>query len=52
MYVDIQRRLAHDLPWVPLAHSQSAIAARDDLSGIFLGRGGVIDYASIQRTRR
>lgn len=52
LYVDIQRRLARDVPWVPLAHSQSAIAARDDLSGIFLGRGGVIDYASIQRNAR
>ena len=31
---------------------QTAIAARDDLSGIFLGRGGVIDYGSIQRTPR
>lgn len=52
LYVALQRRLARDLPWVPLAHSQSAIAARDDLSGIFVGRGGVIDYASVQRTAR
>ncbi len=50
LYVELQQRLAHDLPWVPLAHAQSAIAARDELSGIFLGRGAVIDYASIRRT--
>lgn len=52
LYVELQEILARDAPWVPLAHSQSAIAARDDLSGIFVGRGGVIDYASIQRRPR
>jgi peptide/nickel transport system substrate-binding protein len=52
LYVAIQQALARDQPWVPLAHSQSAIAARDELSGIFLGRGGVIDYGSIQRSPR
>jgi peptide/nickel transport system substrate-binding protein len=51
LYAELQQRLARDLPWVPLAHAQSAIAARDDLSGIFLGHGGVIDYGSIQRNR-
>jgi peptide/nickel transport system substrate-binding protein len=52
IYVELQRRLAAQVPWVPLAHAQSAIVARDDLSGIFLGRGGVVDYASIVRTPR
>jgi peptide/nickel transport system substrate-binding protein len=52
LYVMVQQALAHDLPWVPLAHTQSAIAARDELSGIFFGRGGVIDYGSIQRSPR
>ena len=52
LYGELQRVIAADAPWVPLAHPQTAIAARDDLSGIFLGRGGVIDYGSIQRTPR
>lgn len=52
LYVEVQRTLAHDAPWVPLAHTQSAIVARDELSGIFVGRGGVIDYGAIQRSPR
>ncbi len=52
LYVELQRRLADLMPWVPLAHAQSAIVADDDLSGIYLGRGGVVDYASIVRTPR
>ncbi|HVV87373.1 MAG TPA: ABC transporter substrate-binding protein [Kofleriaceae bacterium] len=52
LYAEVQVRLAHDAPWVPLAHPQTAIAARDELSGIFLGRGGVIDYGAIQRHPR
>lgn len=52
LYVDIQARLARDLPWVPLAHAQSAIVAREDLTGIFLGMGGVVDYRGVVRVGR
>jgi peptide/nickel transport system substrate-binding protein len=52
LYVQVQQILARDRPWVPLAHTQTAIVAREELSGIFLGRGGVIDYGSIPRNPR
>lgn len=52
IYADVQRRIADDAPWVPLAHSEVAIAARDDISGIQVQSNGSVIYAGLHRVVR
>ncbi len=52
LYADVQRRLAADAPWVPLAHSQVAIAATDDLDGIVVNASGHVVYTGLVRVAR
>jgi peptide/nickel transport system substrate-binding protein len=52
LYVQAQTRIAADAPWVPLAHSQVAVAARDDLTGIVVNHSGHVVYTAIHRVRR
>jgi peptide/nickel transport system substrate-binding protein len=47
LYADVQRHLAVDAPWVPLAHSQVAIAASDDLDGIVVNAAGHVVYPAL-----
>ena len=52
LYADVQRRIAVDAPWVPLAHSQTAIAARDDIAGVVVGSAGHVVYTGLRRVPR
>jgi len=52
IYADIQRRIAADAPWVPLAHSQVAVAARDEITGLQMQANGTIVYAGLHRVAR
>lgn len=52
IYAEVQRRIAEDAPWVPLAHSQVAIAARDEISGLQMKASGSVVYASLHRVGR
>lgn len=52
LYARVQERVAEDVPWVPLAHTQVPIAARDDISGIILNPTGQVLYRAVRRSRR
>jgi peptide/nickel transport system substrate-binding protein len=52
LYAEVQRRLVADAPWVPLAHSQVAIAASDDLGGIVVNASGHVVYTGLVRVVR
>jgi peptide/nickel transport system substrate-binding protein len=52
LYAEVQRRLAADAPWAPLAHSQVAIAANDDLDGIVVNASGHVVYTGLVRVAR
>ncbi len=52
LYAEVQRRIASDAPWAPLAHSQVAIAASDDLEGITVNASGHVVYTSLVRVKR
>ncbi|MCB0177525.1 MAG: hypothetical protein KDI62_04800 [Anaerolineae bacterium] len=51
LYARVQERIAEDAPWVPLAHSQVALAARDDVTGLILNPTGQVLYRSVRRVR-
>jgi peptide/nickel transport system substrate-binding protein len=52
LYARIQEKLAADAPWVPLAHSQVAIAARDDIASVVINPTGNVVYARARRIQR
>ena len=52
LYAEAQARIAADAPWVPLAHSQVTVAARDDVSGVIVNHSGHVWYAGIRRIVR
>jgi peptide/nickel transport system substrate-binding protein len=52
LYAQVQERIAEDAPWVPLAHSQVAIAARTDVGSVIVNPNGHLVYARIRRIRR
>lgn len=52
LYAEVQRRLAAAAPWAPLAHSQMAIAATDDLDGIVVNASGHVVYTGLVRVAR
>ncbi len=51
LYVEVQRRLAADAPWAPLAHSQVAIAASDELQDVVINASGHVVYTGLRRVR-
>jgi len=52
LYARVQEKLAADAPWVPLAHSQVAIAARDDIASVVINPTGHVVYARARRITR
>ncbi len=52
LYAQVQERLRREAPWVPIAHSQVAIAARDDLAGVLLNPSAHVHYQNVRRVRR
>jgi peptide/nickel transport system substrate-binding protein len=52
LYAEVQQRLVEDAPWVPLAHSQVAIAASDGLDGIVVNASGHVVYTGLMRVTR
>jgi peptide/nickel transport system substrate-binding protein len=52
LYARVQEQIAEDVPWVPLAHSQVAIAARDDVTGLILNPTGQVIYRAVRRSAR
>lgn len=52
LYAEAQGRIAADAPWVPLAHSQVVVAARDDVTGVVVSAAGAVAYAGVRRLSR
>jgi peptide/nickel transport system substrate-binding protein len=52
LYARVQEKLAADAPWVPLAHSQVAIAARTDIASVVINPTGHVVYARARRIQR
>ncbi len=52
LYVAAQEQIAYDVPWVPLAHSQVALAARDDVGDLILNPTGQVIYRAVRRIKR
>jgi peptide/nickel transport system substrate-binding protein len=50
LYARVQEQIAEDVPWVPLAHSQVALAARDDVTGLILNPTGQVIYRAVRRS--
>jgi peptide/nickel transport system substrate-binding protein len=50
LYARVQEQVAEDVPWVPLAHAQVPIAARDDVSGLIFNPTGQVMYRAVTRT--
>jgi len=52
IYARVQELIAREAPWVPLAHSQVAIAARRDVGGVTISAVTHIPYLRVVRLRR
>jgi ABC-type transport system substrate-binding protein len=52
LYARVQEKIASDAPWVPLAHSQVAVAARDDIASVVIDPAGHVVYARARRIKR
>jgi peptide/nickel transport system substrate-binding protein len=52
LYAEAQTRIAADAPWVPLAHSQVTVAAREDITGVVVDPTGHVVYAGLKRVKR
>jgi len=52
LYAQVQRKLAADAPWAPLAHSQVAIAVTDALAGVVVNASGHVIYTGLVRVER
>jgi len=52
LYARVQEKIAADAPWVPLAYSQVAIAAREDVADVVINPTGHVVYARTRRMRR
>lgn len=50
LYARVQEQIADDVPWVPLAHSQVALAARDDVTGLIVNPTGQVIYRAVRRS--
>jgi peptide/nickel transport system substrate-binding protein len=52
IYRAAQERIADQAPWVPLAHSHVAIAARMDVGGIVIKPTAVVEFKGVRRVGR
>ncbi|MBT8496429.1 MAG: ABC transporter substrate-binding protein [Deltaproteobacteria bacterium] len=52
IYERAQELIASQAPWVPLAHSQVAIAARRDIEGVTIGPATHVPYERVRRVSR
>ena len=52
IYKQAQDRIASQAPWVPLAHSQVAVAARLDVRGIVVTPSTHVDFRGVRRLGR
>ncbi len=52
LYGRVQEILASEAPWVPLAHAQVAVAARDDIGGLVISPSSLIYYKDVRRISR
>jgi peptide/nickel transport system substrate-binding protein len=46
-YRRAQQKIAEDAPWVPLAHAQVAVAARDDVRGLVISTPAIVYYDAV-----
>jgi peptide/nickel transport system substrate-binding protein len=51
LYARVQEVVADESPWVPLAHSQFALAGRRDVAGVILNPTGQVLYRAVERVR-
>jgi peptide/nickel transport system substrate-binding protein len=49
IYRDAQELVARQAPWVPLAHSQVAVAARVDVGGMVVNPSTHVDFRGVKR---
>lgn len=49
LYRSVQDKLAEDVPWVPIAHSEYVVAARSEISNVVLSPLGHPIFAAIYR---
>jgi peptide/nickel transport system substrate-binding protein len=49
LYRRVQELIADQAPWVPLAHSQIAVAARDDILSVVINPSGHLEYERVRR---
>ncbi|HLU66214.1 MAG TPA: ABC transporter substrate-binding protein, partial [Kofleriaceae bacterium] len=52
IYRRAQELIAREAPWVPLAHSQVAVAARVDVGGIVVNPSTHVDFRGVKRLGR
>ncbi len=52
IYRAVQQRIADQVPWVPIAHSEYVVAARKDIVNVVLSPLGHLVYATIAREGR
>lgn len=52
IYRAAQERIADQAPWVPLAHSNVAVAARIDVGGIVIKPTAVVEFKRVRRVGR
>jgi peptide/nickel transport system substrate-binding protein len=46
-YEEAQRRIALAVPWVPLAHADVVVAARNDVHGVIILATSLVDYSKV-----
>jgi peptide/nickel transport system substrate-binding protein len=52
LYRKAQERIALEAPWVPLAHSEMAVAAREDVNGIVIHPTTGVEFKRVRRLVR
>ena len=51
LYARVQALLRDHAPWVPLAHSRVAVAARRDIAGVVMSPTGMVRYQGVFRQK-
>ncbi len=52
LYARAQDLIAQEAPWVPIAHSKIAVAARADIGGVTINQQSHIYYRTVRRIKR
>ena len=52
LYARVQEKIAEDAPWVPIAHSQVVIVAREDVGSVSLYPTAHVAFARVRRIQR